>query len=61
MSIAEILQNFLAFNQNAFSNLFYTCSQNAWFFILAICAAATIALNCKEALEVSVQEEQDIL
>ncbi len=61
MTWENIWQSFLAFNQNALSNLFYMCSQNGWFFILAACAVVTIILNCKEALEVTVQEEQDIL
>lgn len=52
---------FLAFNQNALVSLAYTISNNLWYVLIAIGAAACVIMYLREEIVVTVREEQQAL
>lgn len=52
---------FLAFNQNAISNIVYIIQSNAWFVLILFGVTGTIALNLKAEIDLAVSEEQNII
>lgn len=59
--ISFLWDSFIAFNQNAWANLVYTFSHNAWFFIIGAAGIISTILYLKEEIEVTVKEEQQAL
>lgn len=56
-----ILDNFLAFNINAFNQILYIMTSNLYLFGLLVCAILTVIFSMKEELEATVDDEQLIL
>lgn len=57
----DTLMTFLAFNQNAISNIVYIIQSNAWFVLILFGVTGTIALNLKAEIDLAVSEEQNII
>ena len=57
----DTLMAFLAFNQNAISNIVYIIQSNAWFVLILFGVTGTIALNLKAEIDLAVSEEQNII
>lgn len=53
--------SFKAFNENAVYSLLYIMQRNAWFIVIAVAALASMFMMLKEALDYSVNEEQNII
>jgi hypothetical protein len=53
--------SFKAFNENAVYSLLYIMQHNVWFIVIAAAAIASIFMMLKEALDYSVNEEQNII
>ncbi len=53
--------SFKAFNENAVYSLIYIMQRNAWFIVIAVAALASMIMMLKEALDYSVNEEQNII
>ena len=56
-----MLESFLAFNQNAFSNFAYMMKSNLWFSLMLVGVIGTIVLLMKEEVDTAVHEEQHIV
>lgn len=61
MTYQQILESFLAFNNNAFNNLLYIIQSNLWIVLSIIGATAIIVMNVREEIEDYVTEEQNII
>jgi len=57
----QIGMSFKAFNENAVYSLLYIMQHNVWFIVIAAAAIASIFMMLKEALDYSVNEEQNII
>ena len=53
--------SFVAFNINAANNFLYMLTSNFCFFFLLVGVIGTIVLQMKEEIDLSVNEEQNIL
>lgn len=58
---SNLMESFLAFNQNALSNFAYMLTSNFWFSFLLIGVIGTIILYLKEEVDTAVHEEQNII
>lgn len=56
-----MLDAFLAFNANAASYLGYTFVNNAWYFVMVLAAAVMTVFSVKNAIDITIPEEQNIL
>lgn len=61
MDWASIWEEFLAFNQNAFSRLAYGITTNWWLILLILAAAVSAVLSIVEHSGSVIREEQNIL
>ena len=57
----SIIDSFLAFNQNAFSYLTFTITNNLWYLLIAAGVIACIVLYLREEVAVTVREEQQVI
>ena len=55
------MSDIFVFQYNAASSFAYMLTSNLWFFLLVVGVAGTIFLYCKEEIDTSVREEQNII
>ena len=61
MSRVSMLQSFIAFHVNGVSNIIYLITHNFWIFLIIFGLFGTILLNLKEEVDMSHNEEQNII
>lgn len=56
-----ILKSFIAFNTNAFNSIVYNISSNVWLLLTLVSVTIIVLLSLKNAIDITVREEQNIL
>lgn len=61
MTTQQIIDSFIAFNINAFNNIYYAFNSNICFILIAAAAVITAVLYAKEEVDSYVSEEQNVI